>query len=306
MRKILVTGGSVFVSRRVAEYFVQLGDDVTVLNRNTRKQVEGVRVIQADRHQLSDELKGMSFDALIDVTAYTKSDVETLMDALDEVKDVVLISSSAVYPEGNIQPFEETQNIGYNSRWKEYGTGKIGAETALFERMPNAYVIRPAYLYGTYENLYREPFVFDAALAHRPFYLPEKEMFLQFFHVDDLCRMIDAILKTHPSHHIFNAGNEETVTAQKWAELCYEAANVPFEAVFVDDTHPIRSYFPFSDFCYSLDVTRQRELIGETIPLSEGLKQTFEWYCAQNPEVVRKPYFETIDEKIAPEKEKTQ
>ncbi len=34
--KILVTGGTVFVSRYVAEYYAQKGRDVYVLNRNTR------------------------------------------------------------------------------------------------------------------------------------------------------------------------------------------------------------------------------------------------------------------------------
>ena len=34
MRKLLVTGGTVFVSRYVAEYYAKKGDEVYVLNRN--------------------------------------------------------------------------------------------------------------------------------------------------------------------------------------------------------------------------------------------------------------------------------
>lgn len=45
MKKMLVTGGTVFVSRYVAEYFVKAGYDVFVLNRNTRQQSEGVTLI---------------------------------------------------------------------------------------------------------------------------------------------------------------------------------------------------------------------------------------------------------------------
>ena len=52
MRKPLITGGTVFVSQYIAKYFVAKGDQVTVLNRNTRPQVPGVRLIQADRHDL--------------------------------------------------------------------------------------------------------------------------------------------------------------------------------------------------------------------------------------------------------------
>ena len=66
MKKILVTGGTVFVSRYIAEYYVQKGDEVYVLNRNTKEQSEGVTLIEADRHNLLDILKGYSFDVVID------------------------------------------------------------------------------------------------------------------------------------------------------------------------------------------------------------------------------------------------
>lgn len=36
--KILITGGTTFVSRYVAEHFVSKGDEVFVLNRNSRPQ----------------------------------------------------------------------------------------------------------------------------------------------------------------------------------------------------------------------------------------------------------------------------
>ena len=53
-KKILVTGGTVFVSKYVAEYFVKKGCDVYVLNRNSRPQSEGVTLIEADRNNLGD------------------------------------------------------------------------------------------------------------------------------------------------------------------------------------------------------------------------------------------------------------
>lgn len=34
MKKILVTGGTVFVSKYIAEYYVKSGNEVYVLNRN--------------------------------------------------------------------------------------------------------------------------------------------------------------------------------------------------------------------------------------------------------------------------------
>lgn len=65
-----MTGGTVFVSKYIARYFAGLGADVVVLNRNTKQQLEGVTVIEADRHALGNVLDGQHFDAVIDVTAY--------------------------------------------------------------------------------------------------------------------------------------------------------------------------------------------------------------------------------------------
>ena len=67
--KILVTGGTVFVSKFVAQYYVNKGWEVYVLNRGTNPQVESVHMIQADRHQLGESLKGHHFDVVFDAPA---------------------------------------------------------------------------------------------------------------------------------------------------------------------------------------------------------------------------------------------
>ena len=48
MKKVLVTGGTIFVSRYIAEYYVAKGYEVYVLNRNSREQSKGVKLIQAE------------------------------------------------------------------------------------------------------------------------------------------------------------------------------------------------------------------------------------------------------------------
>ena len=75
MRKLLITGGTVFVSKYAAGYFRDRGYDVSVLNRNSRPQVEGVKLIEADRHNIGDQLAGLSFDAVLDITAYDGQDI---------------------------------------------------------------------------------------------------------------------------------------------------------------------------------------------------------------------------------------
>ena len=299
--KILITGGTTFVSKYAAEFFVRRGDEVTVLNRGSRKQVEGAALIERDRTQLGDELRGRFFDLVFDVTAYTGEHVRTLLDSGVEFSDYILISSSAVYPETAPQPFDESCPCGANSIWGAYGTNKLDAERELLSRVPSAYILRPPYFYGKYENLYREAFVFDCALGGRDFYIPRNgEMKLQFFNVSDLCRFAEILLEKHPERRVFNVGNGDTVTVKQWAELCFKAAGKePPRFVSVDGKVPQRDYFCFYDYEYVLDVSAQYALMPDTVPLEQGLKEEFEWY-RENPDSVyfKKPYAEFIDNNL--------
>lgn len=110
--RILVTGGTTFVSKYVAEYFIKRGDEVYVINRNTREQVKGVHLIECDRADLGDRIKSVKFDAVLDVCTYNEEQLRLMLDALGEFEDYVFISSSAVYPETNEQPFSETGQCG--------------------------------------------------------------------------------------------------------------------------------------------------------------------------------------------------
>lgn len=294
--KILVTGGTVFVSRYTAEYFVSKGHEVFVLNRNSRTQSEGVRLICGNRHSLSGELKVHCFDAVIDVTAYNGFDVQTLFEALGDFKTYILVSSSAVYPETLMQPFKEGQRVGYNSYWGDYGTNKIAAEEYALNNCSNAYIIRPPYLYGKMNNLYREAFVFDCAEMNRAFYVPKDgKMPLQFFDVEDLCRFMELLIEKQPSEHIYNVGNPDTVDICEWVRLCYGVLGRKPEFRFVNSSVFQRNYFPFYDYGYVLDVSRQKELMQDVKPMETGLAQAYEWYRNHRDEVWVKPLIEFID-----------
>lgn len=296
MKKILITGGTVFVSRYVAEYFQARDYKVFVLNRGTKEQAEGVHLICADRNDLRDCLKKYSFDAVIDVCGYNQKDVKNILDAVGEFKDYIFISSSAVYPETNVQPFSENQKTGLNSIWGKYGTDKIEAEEYLISKVPHAYIFRPPYLYGPMQNVYREPFVFECALKNRKFYIPkEGKMKLQFFHVDDLCKMIEKILDEHPEDHIFNVGNNELVDINRFVELCYKVVGTPLEKVYVNDHENQRYYFSFYDYEYALDVSRQNKLLPKQKDLFEGLKESYEWYKYNSSKVIKKDYLNFIE-----------
>ena len=294
---ILITGGTVFASRYTAEYFVKKGHDVCVLNRNSRPQSSGVKLINCDRHSLNDTLKDMEFDAVIDVTAYTEQDIRSLTDGLGKFGTYIMISSSAVYPETNALPFTESQSCGPNIHWGNYGTDKLAAERLLLERIPSAYIIRPPYLYGKMNNLYREAFVFECAENNRPFYVPDNgNMELQFFDIEDMCRFIEIIIVQKPVHHILNAGNPQPISVRDWVRLCYNAVGKEADIISVSEDVEVYNYFPFRSYSYFLDVSKQIGLMPMIKPIQQGLDESYQWYRLNKDLIRRKGYIDYINQ----------
>lgn len=299
MRNILITGGTSFVSGYLADFFVKSGDRVWVLNRGSRAQMPGVRLIQADRHQIGNALCGLQFDAVIDAVAYDAPDVESLLAAVEGQPAYVLISSSAVYPETLPQPFTEDMPVGENRIWGAYGLSKVRAEAAAQRLRPDSYILRPPYLYGPMQNLYREPFVFDCARMGRPFYVPgDGEMPLHFSHIDDLCRLIQILLEKQPQQRIYNTGDPAPVTVRQWVQLCYDAVGTPCRMISVNSDHAQRAYFPFHPYGYQLDVSRQAAMLPMLTPLAAGLAQSWAWYQQHEDAVGKREYLRYIDENL--------
>ncbi|MCR4730257.1 MAG: NAD-dependent epimerase/dehydratase family protein [Saccharofermentans sp.] len=299
MKKILITGGTTFVSKYTATYFAECGYDVSVLNRGTKTQVPGVNLIKCDRHELGDLIKPQSFDAVLDITSYNANDINDLLDGLGSFGTYIFISSSAVYPETGAQPFKEENELAENKFWGRYGTDKIAAEKALLARVPNAYILRPPYLYGPMNNVYREAFVFDCARNDRKFYLPgDGSMKLQFFHVDDLCKLMEIIITDKPEEHILNVGNADAISVKDWVTACYECVGKTPEFVNVTADIEQRLYFSFYNYEYYLDVSKMLKLLPSTIALKDGLSGCALWYDENESEVRKKPMMEFIDKNL--------
>lgn len=119
-------------------------------------------------------------------------------------------------------------------------------------------------------------------------------MKLQFFHVEDLCKIIEKILKTHPKEQILNVGNTELVDINTFVELCYKVVGTPLEKVYVTNHDNQRDYFSFYNYEYALDVSRQNDLLPEQKNLFKGLKESYDWFKDNPDEVVKKDYIKFI------------
>ena len=120
-------------------------------------------------------------------------------------------------------------------------------------------------------------------------------MGLQFFHVEDLCRFIECLLKEHPEQHTFNVGNRNSISIREWVTLCYKVVGRLPEFTCVDAAVPQRSYFPFYDYDYKLDVDKQYDLMPRTKTMEEGLQEAFSWYSTHPNDVNKKPLIPYIE-----------
>ncbi|TCP60606.1 NAD-dependent epimerase/dehydratase family protein [Baia soyae] len=135
MKKCLVFGGSVFVGRAIAEGFVRGGNQVYVLNRGNGANPDGCIHLRADRNdadQVARALSGLSFDIVVDASAYEPFQTRLAIQCLlGRVGHFIHISSAAVYQQTEEYPLTEESPIGVNKLWGDYGKGKYLCEQEL-------------------------------------------------------------------------------------------------------------------------------------------------------------------------------
>ena len=165
-------GGSFFIGWSFLQKIKDLEYNVYVLNRGTqnRKYPEGVEHIVCDRNK-ENELKGTlskyDVDIVVDFSAFNKSHIMSLLQALEtsKIKHYIYISSAAVYLESQIFPIREDFATGRHRLWGRYGMGKLEGERILQEKSESdkfpITIIRPSYVYGPANYVVRRQTLWD-------------------------------------------------------------------------------------------------------------------------------------------------
>ncbi|MEU4834833.1 NAD-dependent epimerase/dehydratase family protein [Streptosporangium sp. NPDC023615] len=155
--RILIVGGTRFVGRHITEAALAAGHEVSLLHRGRTgaELFPGVERLTADRDADLSVLRGRSWDATVDVSAYLPAQVTALSGALSTGR-YAFVSSTAVYraPEApgftEDSPLAELDGPVPESVTNEtYGPLKVLCERAAADAFgASALVVRPTYVIG--------------------------------------------------------------------------------------------------------------------------------------------------------------
>ena len=154
--RLLVLGGSVFLSRAVADDAVRRGHDVTCANRGTSGSVpDGARLVVWDRAEPAPAELSDDFDAVVDVGRYP-SWIRSAVGAFPSAH-WVFVSTVNVYPDPHPaggtpatlalhEPLHDDVDLGSSA--DAYGRMKVACEDIVRAGAASSTVIRPGLIVG--------------------------------------------------------------------------------------------------------------------------------------------------------------
>jgi GDP-L-fucose synthase len=216
-----------------------------------------------------------------------------VMDAAYEngVSKLLFLGSSCIYPKFAPQPIPETALLSgpLEPTNEAYAIAKIAGiklcQAYAREHGANFISMMPTNLYGPNDNFDLETsHVLPALLrkAHEARTRKDRELIVwgsgkprrEFLHVDDLASACLLLLEKYDSPEIINVGCGEDISIRELAELICDIVGFDGELTW-DATKPDGTPRKL------LDVTKLRALGWKpSIPLREGITQTYEWFLA--------------------------
>lgn len=156
--EILVVGGTSFVGRHIVEEAAAKGHDVTLFNRGKSNPglFSELPRITGDRRLEADKLQNEKWDAVIDTSAYTPSDLVPVLDHVS-TDHYTFISTISVYDDFSKGPVDENATMhkgieGDTVTGETYGPLKVTCERIVKERFENnSLIIRPGIVAGAHD-----------------------------------------------------------------------------------------------------------------------------------------------------------
>lgn len=297
--KVLLIGGTGLISTAIVNQLVERGDEVTVYNRGVtpRRIPKAVREIKGSRWDypaFEKQMKGLKFDAVIDMVAFAPENAESVLRAFQgNVKHIVVCSTVCVYggpmtklPATDDEPHRPVTDYGRNKSKIESillsADGKDGLHTT---------VIRPSYTTG--EGAEYPGLLFDNSLPHRlrkglpVIVMDDGRAAWAVAHVSDVGRaFVNSLLNPKAFGQAYHATSDEHTTWDGVYEAMAKAVGGKFNPVHIPTEWlyaqaPRRSLGVKFIYQYPsiFDNTKAKRDLGfkTTVPLAETWRRQFEW-----------------------------
>ena len=315
--KLLILGGTRFVGRHLTEAALEAGHEVTLFNRNRQGTGLDVETLIGDRLHDVSALKGRTWDAVIDVSAYTPAAARRSAEALREaIPHYTFISTVSVY-ESFAQPGldeqapvaalsdEEAEAAALSEpvSAEAYGPLKARCEGVVREVFPDgALIVRPGLIVGPHDYTDRfTDWVRRVGTGGTLLAPGTPEQRVQFIDARDLARWTVQATEAGLTGTFNATGPDDALTMGTFLETCRRVLRpesklewVPndfllshgLEAGDLMPWHPVEA-MPGWDGFYAIDISKA---LGEGLkfrPLEETIRDTFIWDETRGDEPLR-------------------
>lgn len=299
--KLLIIGGSGFVSGHVMNAALAAGHEVWYVTRGLRDTVPNAHPILADRSDpaaLRDVLSavGTRFDAVLDCICFNAEQARSGLSVFSLFTNrVVAISTDSCYDSA----YKNVPQNEHGERYFEdnsYGAHKRRMELVFLNECPDSIrwtLFRPPHMYGPRSELgcfpthTRQKDLLDHLRKGRPVTLAGGgDYLLQPLDARDLARAMIACIENEKTYNeIFCIAGPDVVTNKQYFEILGEILGLPvhFETIpeaGYADAHPDAVIY-FCDRVYDLQKLQNADLPLPEIGLRQGLTDQAQWLIEQ-------------------------
>lgn len=327
--KILITGASGFIGSHIAEEALRQGHDVWCAIRKTTSrqylQDERLHFVELDlasARQMTAQLQGMAFDAVVHAAGATKCPTKAdffrvnttgtanLVEALEATHDVSRLKFTFV------SSLSVVNGIPGESLGKQtaYGESKLQAEAVVRKSRLRWTILRPTGVYGPREKDYF--LMVKSIKQHSDFSVGYTDQILTFVYVDDVVQAVMLSLQKDVAGGTFVLSDGGEYSSRRFSDLiidniaelegsrpwvlrikaplwvlrvvcwCGEAYNQCFARNNAKRLVTLNNdkYNILSQRDWRCDITASRQQLGydPKVQLEEGVRRTVKWYKDNN------------------------